>query len=151
MALDGTVVGKGEIIERNPTRIGKPLKLDSISQADSFSIDFDITQRSIDDEDEEAAKKRIDFAYSKDIAAQVVEKLETHKKRLRRDSNFDLSVDKKNLNRGDTIGKAAEHKPEQADANRLPLGKEDTIEKLLSKDSQANISPKLTLSILTLK
>ena len=41
----GAVVGKGEIIDRNPSRIRKPLKLDSISQADSFCIDFDITQK----------------------------------------------------------------------------------------------------------
>ena len=72
LALDGAVVGKGEIIERNHIR--KPLKLDSITQADSFCIDFEIKQKSLDDEDEEAAKKRIDFAYSKNMVAQVIEK-----------------------------------------------------------------------------
>lgn len=134
LALDGAVVGKGEIIERNPVR--KPLKLDSITQADSFCIDFEIKQKSLDDEDEEAAKKRIDFAYSKNMVAQVIEKLETHKKTLRRDSNFELSVDKKVLRREDHVENGiekkapkTEEKVERAINKRLVMGKGDTIER----------------------
>ena len=42
LALDGAVVGKGEIIERNHIR--KPLKLDTITQEDSFCIGFELKQ-----------------------------------------------------------------------------------------------------------
>ena len=126
LALDGAVVGKGEIIERKYCR--KPLKLDSITQADSFCIDFDTKQTSLDVEEKEAVKRRIDFGYSKNMVAQVAEKLETHKKTLRRDSNFEISIDRKSIAREDS-NKEAENKSRLGKENRLPLGKGDTIEK----------------------
>jgi hypothetical protein len=119
LALDGAVVGKGEIIERNHIR--KPLKLDSITQADSFCIDFEIKQKSLDDEDEEATKKRIDFAYSKNMVAQVIDKLETHRKMLQRDNIVELSVDKKVLKKDDNF---ENNKPEFATEKRLQAGNE---------------------------
>ena len=94
-------MGKGDTIERNS--ITKPLKLNSITQADSFSIDFEIKQQSLEDEDEEVTKKRIDFAYSKNMVAQLIDKLETRKNTLQRNTNFELSVDKKVLKIGEKV------------------------------------------------
>ena len=80
--------------------------------------------------------KRIDFAYSKNMVAQVIEKLETHKKTLRRDSNFELSVDKKVLRREENLENGTEKKPprtedkvERAIDKRLQMGKGDKIKR----------------------
>ena len=86
-------MGKGDTIERNS--ITKPLKLNSITQADSFSIDFEIKQQSLEDEDEEATKKRIDFAYSKNMVAQLIDNT------LQRNTNYELSVEV--LKRGEKV------------------------------------------------
>ena len=144
LALDGAVVGKGEMIERNHVR-RKPHKLDSITQADSFCIHFETKQQSIEDEDEEATKKRIDFAYSKNMVAQIIDKLETHKKTLQRNNNIDISFEKKVLKREENFHNSVdkkllrrEDKLETTPDKRI-LKREDKVEitvdkKLLQKE-----------------
>ena len=81
-------------------------------------------------------KKGLIFAYSKNLVAKVIEKLETHKITLRRDRNFEVSVDKKVLKREDNFENVTEKKPtrrkdklQRAIDKRLQMGKGDTIKR----------------------
>ena len=89
LASDGTVAGKGENIEKKSKK--KMEKVDAVTQVDSFTIEFEINQASLD---LDMIRRKAHYApIPKQLAAQLIDQLNNHKRILQRESNVELSFE----------------------------------------------------------
>ena len=89
LASDGTVAGKGEKIEKKSKK--KVEKVDVVTQVDSFTIEFEINQASLD---LDLIRRKADYApIPKQLAAQLIDRLNNHKRTLQRESNVEMSFE----------------------------------------------------------
>ena len=87
LASDGTVAGKGEQIEKKSKK--KVEKVDVVTQVDSFTIEFEINQASLD---LDLIRRKADYApIPNQFAAQLIDRLYYHKRTLQRESNVEMS------------------------------------------------------------
>ena len=90
LASDGTVAGKGEKIEKKNSR-KKVEKVDVVTQVDSFTIEFEINQASLD---LDLIRRKPDYApIPNQLAAQLIDRLEHYKRTLQRESNVEMSFE----------------------------------------------------------
>ena len=90
LAVDGAVAGKGEKIEKRKEK-KKAEKVDVVTQVDSFTIEFELNQASLD---LNLSRRSDDYApVPRQLAAQLIHRLENHKRTLQRENNFEMSFD----------------------------------------------------------
>ena len=89
LASDGAVAGKGEKIVKKLKK--KVEKVDVVTQVDSFTIEFEINQASLD---LDMIRRKADYApIPKQLAAQLIDRLNNHKRTLQRESNVEMSFE----------------------------------------------------------
>ena len=88
--MDGAVAGKGEKIEKRKEK-KKAEKVDVVTQVDSITIEFELNQASLD---LNLSRRSDDYApVPRQLAAQLIHRLENHKQTLQRENNFEMSFD----------------------------------------------------------
>jgi len=88
LEADGAVAGKGEKIEKKKTKT-KAEKVDVVTQVDSFTLELELNQSSLD-----LSRRSADYApVPRLLAAQLIHRLENHKRTLQRENNFEMSFE----------------------------------------------------------
>ena len=65
--------------------------MDVVTQVDSFTIEFEVHQASLD---LDLSRRSGDYApCPRQLAAQLIHRLESHKRTLQRENNFEMSFD----------------------------------------------------------
>ena len=90
LASTGTVAGKGEKIEKkNPKK--KVEKVDIQTQVDSFTIEFETNQASLD---LDLARKKDEYSpIPRQLAAQLIDRLEIHIRTLQKETMVEMSFE----------------------------------------------------------
>ena len=87
LASNGSVAGKGEKIEKKRSK-KKVEKLDAVTQVDSLTIEFEVGKALSE------KMKKEDFApVPKQLAEQLISKLEIHRKSLENEKNIELGFE----------------------------------------------------------
>ena len=90
LASNGTVAGKGESIDKKKSK-KKVEKVDVLTQVDSFTIEFETNKASME---VDMISRKSDFTPIPDLlAAQLIDRLETHKRTLEKQNSFEMSFE----------------------------------------------------------
>ena len=90
LASNGTVAGKGESIDKKKSK-KRVEKVDVVTQVDSFTIEFETNKASLK---VDMVRRKSDFAPIPDLlAAQLIDRLETHKRTLEKQNSFEMSFE----------------------------------------------------------